>query len=551
MRPRRDPVLLALLVVAAIYLFWDGSRAFAQADEFWYGEIVANMLATGDVITPRLGPRADFTKPPVFFLLSLPAAALLPSFEAAMRVVPGLCFLAVLFWVHRLGRVGIGQTGARFAAVAFLLCYDQLHLHGFRSGVIEGLLALEMTWVLILNLRLRQRPEGIRWILFALALTFMTKTAFVVFPLLLTGANLALQRGALRLRRRDVAIGAAGAALVIVPWFAATLWVNGADVVRKMFFEEMVQRALHDDVAQAAGLSFGRTESFYGLRHLLTFGQPWILLLPVALAEVVRTRAAPLSNRTLLLRLCAVWLLAVLAVFTVSRGVWGWYLHSAYVPGAILVGLVLSDLWEGDARGPALGLALSALVLSPIPFAHNPYDNSAAAVPLDALLGARVGLACVCAWVCHRVANRHDRDDALRLLTRFAVGFVLFAALVNGCSTWFVAETELAPPLVGLLASTALAGGTLAFSRGDLPRRCAVMLVVLGACYLVGPLRFAFQDNERAVLAWLRGIEREGIGAGIEIKQSFYGWIILEHKRGDDYRITYDDERQILRVAPR
>ena len=68
MAPRRDPVLLALLVIATIYLFWDASRPFAQADEFWYGEIVANMLATGDVITPRLGERPDFTKPPLFFL---------------------------------------------------------------------------------------------------------------------------------------------------------------------------------------------------------------------------------------------------------------------------------------------------------------------------------------------------------------------------------------------------------------------------------------------------------------------------------------------------
>jgi hypothetical protein len=39
---------------------------------------------------------------------------------------------------------------------------------------------------------------------------------------------------------------------------AATLWVNGAEVLRKMFFEELIQRAMHDDVAQAAGLSFGR-----------------------------------------------------------------------------------------------------------------------------------------------------------------------------------------------------------------------------------------------------------------------------------------------------
>ncbi len=538
-------MLVLCLLVAAVYLFWDVARPLNLIDEFWYAEQVQTMLDTGDLVTPQFGGSPNLKKPPLFYWLSLPLASVVPV-RVALRIIPGLCFLALLLVVYRIANQSLSKSAARLATGVLLLSYDPLHVHGFRAGVMAGPVVLETALVFWLCLGLRERPGRLRWIGVLLGLTFLTKSVFVVIPAGIVAAALWLERGAPRVSLGLVLQSLALAVAVPAPWLIAAFLTHGMHLVDTLIVDQAIRRALADqDAASATARAWGRQEPLFVLRHYLAFGQPWSLVAGAAVARLARPPARERRPAELMLRLAAAWLLGVLAIFLISRAAWPWYISSAYVPTALLCGWLLSRFVE-DAPAPApavFALALAAPLLLPTVLAYDPYLGDAGQAPLRADVLVQL---CAAALLLLLV-QRHGKGPPRRLL---ALGAVLAVAYCPfAWAVWGKDEQDL---LVAMLVPATLACGVLLWAARAAPqaarRACVVALFVVASGYLLAPLRFP-NDRPRPEIA--RAQQHASSGQFTYRARYQYEYVIVYHALSKTHDVSYSAGRRELTVRPR
>ena len=532
------------LLVAAVYLFWDVARPLQVTDEFWYAEIVRGMRESGDLITPRLGPTPELKKPPLFFWLSLPFTSVAPL-RVAIRIIPGLCFLALLALVYRIARTSISQSAARLATGVLLLSYDPLQMHGFRAGVMAGPVVLETALVFWACLGLRRQPNRLRWIGALLGLTFLTKSAFVAIPLGITVSALWLLRGKKRFSLGLIVQSLALAVAVPAPWLIAALLTHGMHLIDVLIVDQALRRALADPtIANATARIWGRETPLYALRHYLTYGQPWPLLTGAAIVRLIRAPAQEQRPAEFMLRLAAAWFLGVFVIFLLSRAAWPWYISSVYVPGALLCGWLLSRfLDEAPAPAPAVfALALVAPLVLPTVLTYDPNLGQPGIAPLRLDFLPQFSVA---ALLLILIQQRRDAGPPRRLLLAGAVLALLYCPYA--WSQWGNNE-----PLAVALIPVLLASGVLAWASRATPasarRACAVAIFVVAAGYLAAPLRFA-NDRLRPEIARARVLADQGVYS--YSSRLIFEYVIVYHALSKDYEVSYDESQRRLTVRPR
>ncbi len=560
---RRDPVLIALLLVAAVYIFWDANRSFGLVDECWYAEIAETMVESGDWVTPRFGPSPDFIKPPLYYWTSLPFLASMPTPRFAMRVVPGLAMLVLILALSRLTRDRFGLGAARLAAVSFFLVYDHLQLHVYRSGVMDALVVLQIAIVFWCTLELPRRPGLLRVIGAVCGLAFLTKTVIVVIPLAIAVVGIWLQRRRARPTLSMVAQSVGAAVLVTVPWLVIAIHRNGDVVLDQMFVQQALKRATGDEEVFSGVRQPGRRELLYPWQHIMIYGLPWTLLLGPALAKagVAALSGAESAERRAAATLAAAWIVIVMAIFTISRGVWGWYTASIYFPLALLVGWLLDDMIAGRERpwltGLVAAMASASLFLLPNAFQFNAYADAAANVPLGWARGPAMGLGVLFFILVFRAARSAPAEDPLRTPWRLIVAAALVAIpYAVTVATLLAAQGSalpawLLPAAAVAVAATVIGLGAVA-ARAEDPQRgrrraIAGVLFVVAAVYVLAPLRFSLRKNGRfdhAIVAW----HQSTLDAGdpVVFETYIYRYVVLYHLYGDELDITYDEETRLL-----
>lgn len=550
MSPRQGSQALALLVAMALfYVLWDAGRPFSETDDFWCAEITTRMLESGDLVVPRFGPRADYNKPPLFYWVSLPAAALLPDLEAAMRLVPGLALGVLLWLVYReVARVCDRETGL-IAAAILALTYDHLHVHGFRSGVPDGLLTLQFAAVAFLALRRREQPLALLAAGALVGTAFLTKTAMAVVPAALVGAALWMDRRDAPARPVAVIGSALVAIAVVLPWFWMALAREGSPLLEHMFLDQILNRFLGSTAAAESGRVFGRSEPLYALRHYLTWGQPWSLISVPAFALLWLRRAelSPAVQR--LSVLCGLWFGLVLGLMSASRAVWPWYAASVHVPAAIAVGLALREFTRtpGSARDRWLWapLAASTLLLQ-VPLAHDPYLSTSGPLPLDPGLWLQLAASALLALVLWNFWGHERVSPKLACAALPALVVLAFALHSAGARV----EARIAGVAAFVVAAVL---GTL--FDGALARRVgALTLALMGGVYLAAPLRHAGRWQERSDIRAVRTLMDSGFFDGGRVMQQrtrVYAYIRLYQAFSDELDVRYDDHTHLLTLRSR
>ena len=557
-------LLFLLMIVAATYVFWDIGRPFNQTDEFLYAGVTAEMLQSGDYVTPRFGPIQLLTKPPLFYWMSAPALALVGDAHVAMRIIPGLSFLLILVLVYRITRKFWTPPVGLAAATVFFLCYDHLFNHVYRSGVMEGLLNLLMAVVLWLNLQLRESPERLRWIAVVLALALLTKSAFVVIPASINIANLCMNRGAYAITRRLVIQSLALFAVVALPWFLLVLFAHGKYVLEYMFVDQVWKRAINDhQAALATGRSFGRSENFYVLRHFLEYGQPWSLLVWPALWSATRSKRHDSLGKSTLLRICVGWVVGVLLLFLVVRGRWSWYISSIYIPASILIAAMFWEFYRDAedeiAKWVWAGVG-AAFLVARSPFLFNPYETSSGGFPLYGNPWVQLAAFLVVAAAVVALQRRGKDVASVRVAQRrgalvFTLAVVATVILVYA-TLWEspYSITLVAAPVAGVVCLSMLV--LIAVRRHQVARAvCLACPFVLAAGYLAAPLHWSGDDNRRWEIKW---VERE-IAAGhfqrdqtLELKPlSLFSFIPIYASFDEDFDVVYDADEATVTLVPR
>jgi len=396
---RERGALAALALAALLLLPTLALRGSWPPDETRYADVARGMLASGDLVVPRLHQHVYREKPPVFFWATAALDALGVPLAVSPRLVSMLAALGTLALVPWIGAaLGFApQAGARGALV---LATTPLFAVFGQLGLLDALCAFLVTAAIAAKCAREAAPPGARVLLagaegLALGAALLTKgPVLLLFPLgLRMGASLSrAPRGLARADRSD-AVALAVALAVAGGWLVAAWWgAGGPDYVRALTVGQLVRRVTGD----APHL---HPPGFLLVTSLLGF-LPWSLIAAGALPRLWRESG---GRRTPGVAPLLGWIGLPLGFLSLLETQQPHYLLPALPAAALGVGALLGDepaAWVrrglagcGVALGAAAiaaGLALPRLLdglgLEPAARAHLAADRPLRAVALG--LGA-------------------------------------------------------------------------------------------------------------------------------------------------------------------
>ncbi len=343
---------LVVLGCLAVFFIGLGATPLTDRDEGEYASAVAEMVRTGNYLSPTLNGRHYFEKPILTFWLIAASYRLFGHNEFAVRLPSALCAALLILLVYLFAARVDGGRVALWAAVCLTLCLGTLMIG--RTVLTDMPLALFTTGALFAFFRAVREPVSKRagpWYLLAgaaLGLAFLTKgpvaLAICVGPaLIFVVADRIVQK---TLRQWPwLLLGLIVFLVIAAPWYVAMLAVYGAKFWHGFFLAQNVSRLT------SSVLGMGASFLLY-LPVVLIFFFPWIGLAGPGLAWALRPggkEARREDPRRDLDFLCAWWVIVVLVAFSVAQTKLPSYIFPLFPALAILAGRTLVRLQEGMA----------------------------------------------------------------------------------------------------------------------------------------------------------------------------------------------------------
>lgn len=353
----------------------DGLPAF-------YGKIAKNVLASGDWLTLRHSTMRVVDKPPLtFWLMSLSFAAFGIS-EWTLRAWHVCLALSAVLATYALARLGLSRLQAALSALILLTSVQFF----YESLAPEQHVPLMLFVTLAIYWHLRWERDGrtpaavLAWLAAALGVLTIGIVGLVL-PAMVVGLHLLLDRP--RLPRRALPVAAIGAVvfvLVAAPWFVIGAVRQGYPFVDTFFLGGTlgVGRYFHHVIVSPYPRVPWWEEDGIFLLVLPLMLLPWIGWFWPALREGWEAR----RTRDGVLGVCLLWVVAVLAFFSLSPGdKVGGYLLPIFPPLAVLAGAALTNpRWTRQASWASLVAALAVLSFLPAYLWHN--DEARRLTPL-------------------------------------------------------------------------------------------------------------------------------------------------------------------------
>ena len=307
-------------------------------DEAVYGHAAANMVRTGQWLTPVFLDRLMLNKPPLLFWVGALTMRLLGIGPSVLRLAPiaagVLCCLLIYCWL----RCSLPRTAALSGVL--LLLSDAVFHAMTRKFMTDILLAVLVTAALLV---LSRDPRFERWrtpTLFGLltGAAVLTKSAAGLLPLFVLIIYLFLQRGS-RPAANRVAIVVAAAALVAGPWHLYQ-WIEHPD----WFMAEYVRFQLIGSGFAAPSRYTSDSNIVFYLERLLQMDPVLLLLCCTGLPRLVSSwnKAGDDSDA----RLLASWSIAAFALLLIFGTRVAYYLLPL-IPALVLLAVRFSPLFRG------------------------------------------------------------------------------------------------------------------------------------------------------------------------------------------------------------
>jgi 4-amino-4-deoxy-L-arabinose transferase-like glycosyltransferase len=346
--PWKRAVLPGLVVVAAgMLLFRLGQQSLADWDEAIYARISREVVETGRWLTLHWEGRPYLRKPPVFMWTTAALFGLFGVTEFWARAASALSGVGVVLLTFAIGRRVYGPQAGLLAALVLLTSYQ--FVVSARFGTTDVMLCLFFLLALYAYLHV-QRGDPRWWLVVWLAcgLAVMVKSAAGLLAPFAIAVSVILDRQlGITLRLRVFWLGAAAAAVLVLPWHVAMLWQHGSAFVEQYLGHSILERATGVIDDHGGG-------RLYYVHRLYRYFYPWVLLAPFALALSVRHAlrgSAPV-------RLLVVAAFLVFGLFTLAETKLRWYIVPLYPLLAVFTGRLL---WDGLRRWRSV--AFSSLLL--------------------------------------------------------------------------------------------------------------------------------------------------------------------------------------------
>jgi 4-amino-4-deoxy-L-arabinose transferase-like glycosyltransferase len=344
--------------IGALYFGWLGAVPLLEPDEGRYAEIPREMLASGDLVVPRLNGVLYFEKPPLCYWLVAGSARAFGQGEAASRLPSALAGVLGIVLAGWLAARMAGPAAGLWTAVA--LASAPLYLALARLTTVDMTVTLMITATLTFAwFGLQDRsPRTRRWwwraAAVAAALAVLAKGLIGV---LIPGAIVVLFLLATRALKRVAEIPwlSAGAlfALVAAPWHLA-IASRQPDFAWFYF--------VHEHLLRYATATAERQEPWWYFIAVLAVGcGPWLAFAPWALVSGPAPGSERSGRPALFL---AIWAGFVTVFFSASRSKLIPYVLPAVPALAVLAGMAVSRVLDRARRGSG---ARRQVILGAIP----------------------------------------------------------------------------------------------------------------------------------------------------------------------------------------
>ncbi|HYB41416.1 MAG TPA: glycosyltransferase family 39 protein [Candidatus Methylomirabilis sp.] len=382
-------VLVAVgLVAAALVLGNLGGAPFVDPPEGTHAEIARAMRQSGDWITPRLDGVPYFDKPPLLYWLLAASFAVFGPLEWAARLWSALPAIAVAVLT---ARIGVVLGSARMGLLAGLIAVANLEVFVFSRLVKPDLLFVALIWLAwsaFVDAYVGGRRGAIYVFYACLGLAVLAKDIMGALGPLAALAVLFRVTREPRAWTRWAPAGGVGLLIAIAaPWYALAEWRHHGFIWYTIVDNHLLNVARHrvfpdEDVPLSAAEFLAVTAAGFF---------PWILVLPLAIAAVLRRVAATAQDRMWLL--LALWTLGVLGFFAASPFKLPHYGLPAFPAMALLVARACEEVVEGvraPARSPRRLLALPLAALGSLAALAILVWQGMIALPAGALSAADV-----------------------------------------------------------------------------------------------------------------------------------------------------------------
>jgi 4-amino-4-deoxy-L-arabinose transferase-like glycosyltransferase len=364
--PKRNLIKLLILTACCAVIFMGalGALPLTDRDEGEYAAAAAEMVRTGDYLSPRLNDRYYFEKPILIFWLVAGSYLIFGHNEFAVRlpsaVAAVLLVLLVFIWAKR----EFGERAGLWSAACLTLCLGTLIIG--RMALTDMPLTLLTTAALFAYFRAMHpasRP-GRWWFRLAflfMGLAFLTKGPVALAVCLgVAGAHVLLNRRLVQtLKKTPWLSGLALFAVVALPWYIAAWLIHGQPFITHFFLEQNLYRLTRSLLGLGPGL-------LLYLPVILIAFFPWIgLAVPAATTALTRT---PRSDRVRdpaadLVFFAGIWVVVVFVVFSFAQTKLPSYIYPLFPALALLSGRAVARLQEGSVSIGSRLVSLSITVL--------------------------------------------------------------------------------------------------------------------------------------------------------------------------------------------
>ena len=293
---RSRPLAAAALLAVVVSFAPIASHSLWTPDEPTGAGVGRTMLASGDLVLPRLGGRPFLEKPPLYWWAQVAGYRLLGVSDATARLPSALFAIVALLAAYALGR-RVGGPSVGLATVAVLATTAEWSEDMGRCVVDPALAAfVTLAYLGFAGVAAPEsagdRRRSLALVALALPLAFLSKGV--------VGVGLAAGPPALYLlateRRRGLRklLGLAALAvpvflLLVVPWARALLHDGGWAALRETLVGNTVGRFF----STSAGRVYGHRRSIlYYLGNAPAFLFPWLFALPAVVAAGVMRRGS-------------------------------------------------------------------------------------------------------------------------------------------------------------------------------------------------------------------------------------------------------------------
>ncbi len=349
---KKDLWALGLLAAlsAVMFGFLLGQESLYDWDEAWYGQVVKELLATGDWITLRWRGELFFDKPPLAIWAMAAAAGAFGLNETALRLPSALASGLTVLVLYGIARRGFGRIRPALLSAMVLLTTLPFVKAG-RMAMLDGPLTLAFSLGVFCFLMARRDARWGLGLGLALALTWMIKGPLALLLLLVLGAYSLWEREARVWRSPWLAAGLLAGLALVLPWYVLEWQRHGMAFVSSHFGNHVVGRALSTMDQHTGG-------PWFYLAHVAALDHPWFFALLPAGFGAWRHRHEPI------VRLALCWGLGVLGAFSLAATKLPWYVLPAYPAIALLIGGFLDRVLSDPRPARALGWAWLLLGLS-------------------------------------------------------------------------------------------------------------------------------------------------------------------------------------------